>query len=66
MPNHYENTDQIINIERKIAAEKGISVDTLRRLVKTVEQYAESHRPFGMLEELYRILQDELIDEEEK
>lgn len=52
--------NQLHAIEQEVAKEKGVSVDTLRRLVETVERYGESHRAVGLLDELNQILQDEL------
>ena len=47
-------------IESEVAAERGISAETLRRLVSKVDEYGESHRAQGLPEELLQILQDEL------
>jgi len=47
-------------LEAAIAKQKGISEETLRRLVAKVEEYGESHRAQGLPEELLQILQDEL------
>ncbi len=52
--------DQLRKIEQEVAAEKGISLDTLRRLVAKVEEYGESHRAVGLADELLQILQDAL------
>ncbi len=47
-------------IEQRVTDKKGISLDTLRRLVAKVEEYGESHRAVGLQDELLQILQDDL------
>ena len=47
-------------MEDKIAAEKGINVETLRRMVAKVEEYSESHRAMGLPDDLLNILKDDL------
>jgi len=47
-------------MEDEIAAEKGINVETLRRMVAKVEEYSESHRAMGLPDDLLNILKDEL------
>jgi DNA sulfur modification protein DndC len=47
-------------IEDKVAAEKGISAETLRRMVAKVEEYSESHRAHGLPHDLLNILKDDL------
>ena len=47
-------------MEDKIAAEKGISAETLRRMVAKVEEYSESHRAMGLPDDLLNILKDDL------
>lgn len=47
-------------IEQRVANEKGISLETLRRLIAKVEEYSESHRAVGLPDELLQILQDDL------
>jgi len=47
-------------IEDKVAAEKGISAETLRRMVAKVEEYSESHRARGLPDDLLNILKDDL------
>ena len=59
------NTDlnelnRLREMEDKIAAEKGISADTLRRMVAKVEEYSESHRAHGLPDDLLNILKDDL------
>jgi DNA sulfur modification protein DndC len=47
-------------MEEEIAAEKGINVETLRRMVAKVEEYSESHRALGLPDDLLNILKDDL------
>ena len=47
-------------MEDEIAAEKGINVETLRRMVAKVEEYSESHRARGLPGDLLNILKDDL------
>ena len=55
-----KDDDQLRKIEQEVAVEKGISLDTLRRLVAKVEEYGESHRAVGLADDLLHILQDDL------
>jgi hypothetical protein len=50
-------------MEEEIAAEKGINVETLRRMVAKVEEYSESHRAHGLPDDLLNILKDDLMRE---
>jgi DNA sulfur modification protein DndC len=52
--------NRLREMEDKIAAEKGISVETLRRMVAKVEEYSESHRAHGLPYDLLNILKDDL------
>ena len=47
-------------LQEEIAAEKGIRAETLRRLLAKVEEYSESHRAFGLPDDLLNILKDDL------
>jgi DNA sulfur modification protein DndC len=47
-------------MEDKVAAEKGINVETLRRMVAKVEEYSETHRAHGLPGDLLNILKDDL------
>ena len=51
-------------MEDEIAAEKGINVETLRRMVAKVEEYSESHRAHGLPRDLLNILKDDLQKQE--
>lgn len=55
-----KDDNQLRKIEQEVASEKGVSLDTLRRLVAKVEEYGESHRAVGLADELLQILQDDL------
>jgi DNA sulfur modification protein DndC len=52
--------NRLREMEDKIAAEKGINVETLRRMVAKVEEYSESHRARGLPDDLLNILKDDL------
>jgi DNA sulfur modification protein DndC len=62
MPDVRDDT-YLKDIEQEVAQQKGISLETLTRLVKKVEEYGESHRAHGLPEELIQILQDDLRSE---
>lgn len=55
-----KDDSKLREIESRVASAKGISEETLRRLVAKVEEYGESHRAQGLPDELLQILQDEL------
>jgi hypothetical protein len=55
-----KDDDHLRKIEQEVTFEKGISLDTLRRLVAKVDEYGESHRAVGLADELLQILQDAL------
>lgn len=59
MPGRKDETE-LREIEERVATEKEISIETLRRLVSKVEEYGESHRAVGLPDELLQILQDDL------
>ena len=62
MPDVRDDT-YLKDIEQEVVQQKGISLETLTRLVKKVEEYGESHRAHGLPEELIQILQDDLRSE---
>jgi len=47
-------------LQEQVAKEKGVSVDTLRRLLAKVEEFTESHRAVGLPDDLINILKDDL------
>ncbi len=55
-----KDLNRIREIEEEVAREKGIDVETLRRMVAKVEEYSESHRAFGLPDDLLTILKDDL------
>ncbi|HEX8236834.1 MAG TPA: DNA phosphorothioation system sulfurtransferase DndC [Abditibacteriaceae bacterium] len=60
MTNDIKQADQIRTLEEQVCREKGLSHEGLRRLISKVEEHSESHRRFGLPDDLLRILQDEL------
>jgi len=52
--------NRLRELEDEIAREKGISAETLRRMVAKVEEYSESHRAMGLPDDLLNILKDDL------
>ncbi len=60
MTSDIKQADQIRALEEQVCREKGISHEGLRRLISKVEEHSESHRRFGLPDDLLRILQDEL------
>jgi DNA sulfur modification protein DndC len=56
--------NRLRQMEEEVARGKGISPETLRRLVAKVEEYSESHRAFGLPDDLLNILKDDLSREE--
>ena len=44
--------NRLRELQEQVAREKSISPDTLRRLLVKVEEYSESHRPFGLPDNL--------------
>jgi hypothetical protein len=47
-------------LQEQVAAQKGIRSDTLRRLLAKVDEFSESHRAFGLPDDLLNILKDDL------
>ena len=52
--------NRLREMEEEVAREKGIDVETLRRMVAKVEEYSESHRAYGLPDDLLNILKDDL------
>jgi DNA sulfur modification protein DndC len=59
----WKETNRLRELQEEVAAEKGIRADTLRRLLGKVDEYSESHRAFGLPDELLSILKDDLEHE---
>ncbi len=63
LPMHdLRNTARLRKLEAEVAAEKGLSAETLQRLVAKVEEFSENNRAHGLPAELQRILQDDLTE----
>ena len=56
----WKETNRLRELREEIASEKGIRADTLRRLLEKVNQFSESHRAFGLPDDLLNILKDDL------
>jgi len=56
----WKETNRLRELQEEVASEKGIRADTLRRLLAKVEEYSESHRAFGLPDNLLNILKDDL------
>jgi DNA sulfur modification protein DndC len=52
--------NRLREIEEAVTREKGISPDTLRRLLGKAEEYSESHRAVGLPDDLLNILKDDV------
>jgi DNA sulfur modification protein DndC len=52
--------NRLREMEEEVAHEKGIDAETLRRMVAKVEEYSESHRAYGLPDDLLNILKDDL------
>ena len=58
--NDLEEVGRQRELQEEVAKEKGISADTLRRLLAKVDEYTESHRAVGLPDDLLNILKDDL------
>jgi DNA sulfur modification protein DndC len=56
----WKDTNKLRELQEEIAAEKGIRAETLRRLLGKVDEFSESHRAFGLPDDLLNILKDDL------
>lgn len=56
----WTETNRLRELQEEVAAEKGIRADTLRRLLAKVDEFSESHRAFGLPDDLLNILKDDL------
>lgn len=56
----WKETNRLRELQDEVAAEKGIRADTLRRLLNKVDEFSESHRAFGLPDDLLNILKDDL------
>lgn len=55
------NTARLRKLEAEVADEKGLSAETLQRLVAKIEEFSENNRAHGLPAELKRILEDDLM-----
>jgi DNA sulfur modification protein DndC len=51
--------NKLRELEDEVTQEKGISADTMRRMIAKVEEYSESHRAHGLPDDLLNILKDD-------
>jgi DNA sulfur modification protein DndC len=58
--NDLKEASRLRELQEEVACEKGISADTLRRLLAKVEEYSESQRAMGLPDDLLNILKDDL------
>jgi DNA sulfur modification protein DndC len=61
--NDWDDTTELRQTQEAVAKEKKINADTLRRLLSKVEEYSESHRAFGLPDDLLNILKDDLEEQ---
>ena len=61
--NDWDDSTELRQTQEAVAKEKGINADTLRRLLSKVEEYTESHRAFGLPDDLLNILKDDLEEQ---
>jgi DNA sulfur modification protein DndC len=59
----WKETNRLRELQEEIASKKGIRADTLRRLLAKVDEFSESHRAFGLPDDLLNILKDDLENE---
>jgi DNA sulfur modification protein DndC len=59
----WKETNRLRELQEEVASEKGIRADTLRRLLAKVDEFSESHRAFGLPDDLLNILKDDLENE---
>ena len=59
----WKETNRLRELQEEVAAEKGIRPDTLRRLLAKVDEFSESHRAFGLPDDMLSILKDDLENE---
>ncbi len=64
--NDLKEASRLRELQEEVAREKGISADTLRRLLGKVEEYSESQRAMGLPDDLLNILKDDLERQPEK
>ncbi len=60
----WKDTNKLRDLQEEVAVEKGVRADTLRRMLAKVDEYSESHRAFGLPDDLLNILKDDLAEQE--
>src|SRR6266699_349021 len=55
-----QKSNRLRDLQEEVVREKGLSPETLRRLLAKVDEYSESHRAFGLPDDLINILKHEL------
>jgi len=58
----WKDNNKLRELQEEVAAEKSIHPDTLRRLLAKVDEFSESHRAFGLPDDLLNILKDDLAE----
>lgn len=56
----WKETSRLRELQEEVATQKNIRPDTLRRLLAKVDEFSESHRAFGLPDDLLHILKDDL------
>ena len=64
MMQDWQEINLLRDLQEEVAAEKDIRADTLRRMLAKVDEYSESHRARGLLDDLLNILKDDMACEE--
>jgi|GEM_PF-279954 putative sulfurtransferase DndC len=54
-----KEVNRLRELQEQVASEKGLSADTLRRMLAKVEEYSESHRAVRLPDDLVKILKDD-------
>ncbi len=65
MSTDLNDLNRLREMEEEVAREKGINVETLRRMIAKVDEYSESHHASGLPDNLLNILKDDLNREKE-
>ena len=60
MMNEWRDVTRLSELENQVAEEKGIRAESLRRMIAKVDEFSESHRAFGLPDDLLSILKDDL------
>ncbi len=60
MMQDWQEINLLRDLQEKVAAEKDVCADTLRRMLAKVDEYSESHRAQGLPDDLLNILKDDM------